>query len=166
LTPAAIEKADPYASVSAPSLPSGISHASGSGCNQTGDKITGNKTANFLSGVSGGTYVFCNGLQVQGGSTANLCPGTYIIDQGTLDLKGGGVLNAPPTANTTPPMSSAICGTNTTVAAATRVLPRSFVEAPIGRPLRTTADPEQRPETVKRIKPPVESELVFVEIGL
>jgi hypothetical protein len=35
---------------------------------------------------------------VQGGSTLNLCPGTYVIDQGTFDLKGGGTINAPPSS--------------------------------------------------------------------
>jgi hypothetical protein len=111
---------DPYSGVSdrPGSFPAGITNASGTPCNTaaTGQKnyhLSGNKTDNFLSGVSGGTYVFCNGLQVDGGSTVNMCPGTYYIDQGQLSLQGGAILNAPPTANTTPAMSSTICGTNT-----------------------------------------------------
>ncbi|MBV9154594.1 MAG: hypothetical protein JO204_22725 [Alphaproteobacteria bacterium] len=58
-------------------------------------------------------YVICGGLKVVGNNTLNLCPGTYIIDQGTLDLNSG-TLNAPPTASTTPAMSSALCPGNTT----------------------------------------------------
>jgi hypothetical protein len=64
--------------------------------------------------VSNCNYVFTGGVQVDGGSTLNFCPGTYYIDGGTLSLQGGAILNAPPTANTTPPMSSTLCGTNTT----------------------------------------------------
>jgi hypothetical protein len=82
---------DPYASISTPSY---------SGCDQNSYKVTGNKT-NTISASSGTAYVFCNGLQVQGGSTLNLCPGTYVIDQGSLDLKGGGTLNAPPSTGCT-----------------------------------------------------------------
>jgi Flp pilus assembly protein TadG len=79
---------DPYASAAVPSY---------TGCNQNNYKITGH-TTDTISPSAGTPYVFCNGLQVMGGSTINLCPGTYIIDQGTLDLKGGATFNAPPSS--------------------------------------------------------------------
>jgi hypothetical protein len=82
---------DPYADAAVPSF---------TGCNQNSYKLTGNKT-DTISASSGTPYVFCNGLQVMGGSTLNLCPGTYVIDQGTLDLKGGATLNAPPSSGCT-----------------------------------------------------------------
>jgi Flp pilus assembly protein TadG len=109
-------KSDPYASVSMPSVPS---NPSGSDCSTASKTInnyhlSGNKTDTFLKNVSGGTCVFHSGLQIDGGSTLNLCPGTYFVDSGTLSLQGGAILNAPPTANTTPVMSSTLCGTNTT----------------------------------------------------
>ena len=75
---------DPYAGVAMPSY---------SGCNQNSYKLTGNKTDSVSA--SGTTpYVFCNGLAIMGGSTLTLGPGIYVIDQGTLDLKGGATLNA------------------------------------------------------------------------
>jgi hypothetical protein len=101
---------DPYSGLAIPSYTKG--HCDQGSANN-GTKITGNKTKTYVP--SGSTpFVICGGLQVQGGSTAILCPGTYIMDQGTLDLRGGGVLLAPPTASTTPPMSAALCGTDTT----------------------------------------------------
>jgi hypothetical protein len=101
---------DPYAGVAIPSYTQG--HCD-QGNAKNGTKITGNKQKVYTP--SGSTpYVFCQGLEVQGGSTAIFCPGTYIIDRGSLQLRGGGVLLAPPTASTTPAMSSALCGTNTT----------------------------------------------------
>jgi hypothetical protein len=112
-------KSDPYASVLVPSVPSTALDPSGTDCNTSGKTInnyhlSGNHTDTFLKNVSGGTCVFKSGLQIDGGSTLNLCPGTYFIDSGTLSLQGGAILNAPPTANTTPVMSSTLCGTNTT----------------------------------------------------
>jgi Flp pilus assembly protein TadG len=103
---------DPYLGAAIPSYTHG-------NCDQgnasNGTKITGNKQKIYPpSGSSSTPYIFCQGLEVQGGSTAIFCPGTYIMDRGILDLRGGGVLLAPPTATTTPPMSSALCGTNTT----------------------------------------------------
>ena len=100
---------DPYAYLSNPT--SDPSSPSGTKNNY---HLSGNKTDNLCSGVSNCTFVFTGGLKVDGGSTVNLCPGTYYVDGGTLSLAGGAVLNAPPTANTTPAMSSSICGTNTT----------------------------------------------------
>ena len=110
-------KSDPYGSVSVPS-PANVTNANGTGCNSPNQKnyhLSGNKTdiADAYAGALTGTLVFCNGLQIDGGSTLSLCPGTYIIDQGTLSLQGGAILNGPPTANTTPTMASVGC-THTT----------------------------------------------------
>jgi Flp pilus assembly protein TadG len=101
---------DPYLGAAIPSYTHGNCDQ---GNSSNGTKITGNKQKIYTP--SGSTpYIFCQGLEIQGGSTAIFCPGTYIMDRGTLDLRGGGVLLAPPTATTTPPMSAALCGTNTT----------------------------------------------------
>lgn len=94
---------DPYASVSAPT---GITTPCVGPNNY---HFSGNGTY-----PEAGSCKFSGGLKVDGGSTLNLCPGTYVIDGGSVDLQGGAVLNAPPTATTTPPMSSAVCGSNTT----------------------------------------------------
>jgi Flp pilus assembly protein TadG len=101
---------DPYAYLSNPtSVPGSPS------CGSTNnDHVSGNKTETWCKDHPGGTFVFNNGVQVDGGSTLNLCPGTYYVNGGTVTLQGGAILNAPPTANTTPPMSSSLCGTNTT----------------------------------------------------
>jgi hypothetical protein len=87
---------DPYAdrSFTWPSpRPVAASHTN---CDQNNYKLTGGKTDTIVASSSK-AYVFCNGLSVQGNSTVNLCPGTYIIDQGTLDLSSG-TLNAPPSS--------------------------------------------------------------------
>ena len=88
---------DPYGGVQV-SWPSPKPQAANNkNCDQNNYKLTGNKTRTISA--SGTTpYVFCNGIDVQGGSTLNLCAGTYIIDQGTLKLEGGGVLYAPPSS--------------------------------------------------------------------
>jgi len=101
---------DPYAYLSNPtSTPPSPSCGS-----QNNDHVSGNRTETWCKDHPNGTFVFNNGVQVDGGSTLNLCPGTYYVNGGTVNLQGGAVLNAPPTANTTPPMSSSLCGTNTT----------------------------------------------------
>ena len=101
---------DPYGNYSIPSYTKG--HCD-EGNTSNGKKITGNKQVAYVP--TGSTpFVFCQGLDVQGGSTAILCPGTYIVDKGTLQLEGGGVLLAPPTATTTPAMSSTLCPSDTT----------------------------------------------------
>jgi Flp pilus assembly protein TadG len=101
---------DPYLNLAVPSYTHGNCDQ---GNSSNGTKITGNKVRAYIP--SGSTpYIFCQGLQVQGGSTAILCPGTYIMDRGTLDLLGGGILVAPPTATTVPPMSAALCGADLT----------------------------------------------------
>jgi len=85
---------DPYASVSV-SWPSPKPDASNNkNCDQNGYKPKKDET---ISATSGKPYVFCNGIKITGGTTVNLCPGTYIIDQGALDLQSG-TINAPPSS--------------------------------------------------------------------
>ena len=87
---------DPYAGVSV-SWPSPKPDASNNkNCNQKNYKATGGKT-DTISASGTTPYVFCGGLSIQGNSTLNLCPGTYIVDQGTLDLNSG-TINAPPSS--------------------------------------------------------------------
>ena len=85
---------DPYAGVSV-SWPSPKPDASSNkNCDQNGYKPKKDET---ISATSGKPYVFCNGIKITGGTTVNLCPGTYIIDQGALDLQSG-TINAPPSS--------------------------------------------------------------------
>jgi Flp pilus assembly protein TadG len=90
---------DPYANRSF-SWPTPKPNAqSNKNCSQNNYKLTGGKT-DTVSASGATPYVFCNGLSVQGNSAVNLCPGIYIIDQGTLDLSSG-TLNAPPSSGCT-----------------------------------------------------------------
>jgi hypothetical protein len=57
--------------------------------------------------------VFCNGLSVHGNKTVNLCPGVYIVDQGTWDLNS---VNTPPATNI-----STLCPGNTQRTAHTNI---------------------------------------------
>lgn len=103
---------DPYLSLSVPSYTHG--HCD-QGNSNNGDKLTGQGAhAQEIDIPSGSTpFVFCNGVDVQGGATLVLCPGNYIIDRGQLQLEGGGKLLAPPTATSTPSISSACPGDTT-----------------------------------------------------
>jgi Flp pilus assembly protein TadG len=84
--------ADPYAGVSVP-WPSLKPNAStGANCDQ--NNFSGSGT---ISASSSRAYVFCNGIKITGNSTLNLCPGVYIVDQGSVDLHSG-TLNAPPSS--------------------------------------------------------------------
>lgn len=75
---------DPYANVNIPSY---------SGCDQTNFSLTAGQSQTINAGASG-TYVFCNGLSLAGGSSLTLGAGTYIIDRGTLNLVGNSTLTA------------------------------------------------------------------------
>ncbi|HUK58448.1 MAG TPA: pilus assembly protein TadG-related protein [Stellaceae bacterium] len=78
--------ADPYASVPIPSY----SHTT---CNANAARAVSSVTVG--PSVAGGTYVFCNGLNISGGSTkVTLQPGTYIINGGSLNISGGATLCA------------------------------------------------------------------------
>lgn len=75
---------DPYrnVTVSVPSV-----------CNDTGYKLSGNKSATRDAGSSG-VYVFCDGIKLTGNSFLTLGPGTYIIAGGDLSISGGSRLTA------------------------------------------------------------------------
>jgi Flp pilus assembly protein TadG len=96
--------ADPYAdrSFAWPSpRPNAASNTNCDQNNYNGSPLTLNPT-------SGRAYVLCNGFTVHGNKTINLCPGVYIVDQGSVDWNSGTV-NAPPTTNI-----STLCPGNTT----------------------------------------------------
>jgi hypothetical protein len=111
---------DPYASAPSPSAPSTTGSCGTGGANGNGlDKLFPNNqnTVTINPGNSGcTTYGFggSHDLHMTAGQTLNLCPGVYVFDSTSLKMDGQSVLNAPPTATTTPAMSSALCGTNTT----------------------------------------------------
>jgi Flp pilus assembly protein TadG len=75
---------DPYLTAAVPDY---------SGCDSTNLKVTGGKTKTLAVGASG-TYVFCKGIALTGNSTLILGAGTFIIDQGLLDIAGGSTLTA------------------------------------------------------------------------
>ena len=83
---------DPYQNVSVPWPTPKPNASAGQHCDQNGFSGSGTISA------SGATpYVFCNGLTITGNKTLNLCPGVYIIDQGSVDLHSG-TINAPPSS--------------------------------------------------------------------
>jgi Flp pilus assembly protein TadG len=67
--------ADPYASMSVPSLGSCSAH-----------------NTTVKNSASLGPGVYCGGISVNAGATATLSPGIYYIDQGSLTVNGGGTL--------------------------------------------------------------------------
>jgi hypothetical protein len=83
---------DPYASASVPWPSPRPNASSGQNCDQ--NNYSGGGT---ISASSTKAYVFCNGLTVVGNATLNLCPGVYIVDQGSVDLHSG-TINAPPSS--------------------------------------------------------------------
>jgi Flp pilus assembly protein TadG len=83
---------DPYANATVPWPSPRPVASSGQNCDQ--NNWSGGGT---LSASSGKAYVFCNGIKITGNATLNLCPGVYIVDQGSVDLHSG-TLNAPPTS--------------------------------------------------------------------
>jgi hypothetical protein len=74
--PAAPTISDPYAGVSIPSY---------SGCDYNHKVV--NSTVTLQPGV------YCNGLTINGTGVVTLNPGIYIIDQGSLSIMGGAVVN-------------------------------------------------------------------------
>jgi Flp pilus assembly protein TadG len=69
---------DPYADVSIPSY---------SGCNKTNYSQNGG-TKTIGPATSGGTYVFCGGIDLKAQSVLNLTPGVYILDGGNFSMTG------------------------------------------------------------------------------
>jgi hypothetical protein len=63
-----------------------------SGCNQTSFNLSGGVSKTISAGSS--PYVFCNGINVSGGSSLTLNPGIYVINGGSLNLSGGSTFNA------------------------------------------------------------------------
>ena len=66
---------DPYADLTVPTF---------SGCDYNNKKVMSDQTLN--------EGVYCGGLRVQAGGIARLNPGTYIMDRGDFDIKGGGTV--------------------------------------------------------------------------
>lgn len=66
---------DPYENLTVPTF---------SGCDHNNEKVMGDETLN--------EGVYCGGLRVQAGGIARLNPGTYIMDRGDFDIKGGGTV--------------------------------------------------------------------------
>ncbi len=75
---------DPYKTAAVPAY---------SGCNSHNYKVTGGHSETVNVGVSG-VHVFCGGVTVLGNSTLTLGAGTFIIDQGLLNIGGGSTLTA------------------------------------------------------------------------
>jgi Flp pilus assembly protein TadG len=96
--------ADPYADRSFTWPSPRPNAASNTNCDQ--NNYSGSPAT--LNPTSGKAYVLCNGFTVHGNKTVNLCPGVYIVDQGSVDWNSG-TLNAPPTTNI-----STLCPGNTT----------------------------------------------------
>jgi hypothetical protein len=70
--------ADPYARLSVPSY---------SGCSKDHYKLDAGKTESISPGV------YCGGIEVTGGATLNLEPGTYILDRGNFAVGGDSTVN-------------------------------------------------------------------------
>ena len=80
---------DPYANVPIPTYANGC----GNGPDQNNYKLTGNKSAT-IDAVGTTPYVFCNGIDLESGSTLTLGPGIYILDCGQLKVDGSSSLIA------------------------------------------------------------------------
>jgi len=70
--------ADPYALLSVPTY---------SGCSRRHYTLDGGKTDEIFPGV------YCGGIEVTGGATLNLEPGTYILDRGNFAVDGDSTIN-------------------------------------------------------------------------
>jgi hypothetical protein len=69
---------DPYARLKVPSY---------AGCTKDHYKLDARKTATISPGV------YCGGIEVTGGATLNLDPGSYILDRGNFTVVAGGTVN-------------------------------------------------------------------------
>ena len=70
--------ADPYLRLEVPSHP---------GCTQTRYRLDKRKTETISPGI------YCSGIEVAGGATLNLNPGTYILDRGNFTVSGNSAVN-------------------------------------------------------------------------
>ena len=70
--------ADPYLRLEVPSHP---------GCTQTRYRLDERKTETISPGI------YCSGIEVAGGATLNLNPGTYILDRGNFTVSGNSAVN-------------------------------------------------------------------------
>jgi hypothetical protein len=70
--------ANPYAGLDMPSY---------SGCMRSHYRLDAQKTETIAPGV------YCGGIEVAGGATLNLDPGTYILDQGNFAVSGNSTVN-------------------------------------------------------------------------
>ena len=70
--------ADPYAGLRVPAY---------SGCTRNRYKLDAGKTETISPGV------YCGGIDVAGGATLKLAPGTYILDDGDFEVSGNSTLN-------------------------------------------------------------------------
>src|SRR5271165_144296 len=70
--------ADPYAGLEMPAF---------SGCTRKRYRLDARKTETISPGV------YCGGIEVAGGATLNLEPGTYILDQGNFAVDDGSAVN-------------------------------------------------------------------------
>jgi len=70
--------ADPYSRLELPSY---------RGCKRTRYRVDGKKTETISPGV------YCGGIEVAGGATLNLDPGTYILDRGDFTVSDNGAVD-------------------------------------------------------------------------
>jgi hypothetical protein len=70
--------ADPYERLKLPAFP---------GCTRTRYRLDGRKTETISPGV------YCGGIEVVGGATLNLDPGTYFLDRGNFTVSGNSTVN-------------------------------------------------------------------------
>lgn len=78
---------DPYADVGLPSY-SGCDSGGAGG----GTTVNSNTATIFAPKIAGGTYVFCNGLQVNSGANVTFKPGVYVVDAGSLIFNGQSII--------------------------------------------------------------------------
>ena len=69
--------ADPYVRLEVPSYP---------GCTRTRYRLDERKTETISPGI------YCGGIEVAGGATLSLDPGTYILDRGNFAVSGNGTV--------------------------------------------------------------------------
>ena len=104
---------DPYRNVAVPS-----SSTTCNGWTPNGNQnlhLSSSQSATLYPSSAGGTCAVPQDIKLDSTATLNLCPGVYVFNNGaSLMMTGGGAtINAPPTASTTPAMSSTLCPNDT-----------------------------------------------------